>query len=111
MKVFALMILVVSVCSLEGALVKRETDPIPPQLTEVVQKIQEYVNSAHAYVTTELAQQEKLEQLKAQAQTYLQSLREHVDPVTTRVREGLTEFVSGFLKVAQAYAPKPVANS
>ncbi|XP_053134113.1 apolipoprotein A-II-like [Hemicordylus capensis] len=104
MKVFALMILLVSVYCLEGAIVKREAEtPARDELAELGQSVQQFFATVSAYVTREMVPQERIEQLKAQAQTYMQQMQAHVDPLATQVREGLTQMLSGLVETAKKH--------
>ncbi|XP_061462486.1 apolipoprotein A-II [Rhineura floridana] len=100
MKVFALVILLVSIYSMEGAVVKRQAEggAPDPALGELLESVSQTVSQ---YFTEELVNEAKIEGLKAQAATYFQQLKEQLNPtaLTEQLRENTSQF---FTKLVEA---------
>ncbi|XP_034955296.1 apolipoprotein A-II [Zootoca vivipara] len=96
MKVFALAILLVSVCCMEGTVVRREAEQAPAPSSEIVQQMQSYIASLK-----ELVPQEKIEEFKAQTMAYVQQAQQHVTPAVEQFREHATQFFSSLLSTFQ----------
>ncbi|XP_063001688.1 apolipoprotein A-II-like [Elgaria multicarinata webbii] len=93
MKVFALAILFVTVCCLEGGLVKRQAESqaqIP-----AIEQFQQFSQSLKQYLPQDLFTQEKFTELRTQAEAGLQRVHEHVKPFTDQLAGTITEFFSG----------------
>ncbi|XP_028565848.1 apolipoprotein A-II [Podarcis muralis] len=101
MKVFALAILLVSVCCMEGTVVRRQAEQAPAPASDVVQQVQSYLNSLSDYFKKELVPQEKIEEFKAQTMAYVQRAQEHVTPMAEQLRDQATEFFSSLLSTIQ----------
>ncbi|XP_042295996.1 apolipoprotein A-II [Sceloporus undulatus] len=90
MKVFVLAILLVSICCLEGALVKRQAEA-QSEVAALQEKLQQYAQSMSQYFSSELLAEEKIEQLKAHGQTFVQQAQEHLQPWADQMRDSLTQ--------------------
>ncbi|XP_032991985.1 apolipoprotein A-II [Lacerta agilis] len=101
MKVFALAILLISVCCMEGTVVRRQAEQAPAPASDVVQQVQGYISSISEYFKKDLVPQEKLEEFKAQTLAYVQQAQEQMTPVAEQIREQATQFFSNLLNTFQ----------
>ncbi|MFP1985985.1 hypothetical protein ACLEE6_16810 [Lonsdalea quercina] len=90
MKVFVLAVLLVSICCLEGALVKRQAEA-QSQVPAIQETLQQYAQTVSQYFSTELLAEEKIEQLKAHAQSFAQQAQEHLKPLADQMRDGFNQ--------------------
>ncbi|XP_067425579.1 apolipoprotein A-II [Emydura macquarii macquarii] len=86
MKVLVLAAVLLCVCSLEGALVKRDAETPSSSFSDVVSQ---YVQTASEYLQ-QLPEKMKAEEIKAQARAYLEQANEQLSPIAKRLH---TEFM------------------
>ncbi|XP_039369398.1 apolipoprotein A-II [Mauremys reevesii] len=85
MKVLVLAVVLLCVCSLEGAVVKRNAET--PSLSDV---FSQYFQTVSEYLSKQLPEKAKTEELKTQAKAYLEQAHEQLSPIAKQLH---TEFM------------------
>ncbi|XP_074837436.1 apolipoprotein A-II [Carettochelys insculpta] len=91
MKVLALAVVLLCVCSLEGTVVRRDAEPPSPSLTDL---ISQYFQSVSEFVTKHLPEKAKTEELKTQARAYLEKANEQISPVAKRLHSEFMDLLT-----------------
>ncbi|XP_063173066.1 apolipoprotein A-II [Candoia aspera] len=110
MKVFVLTVLLISICCLEGALVKREAEEeptpaeVPPQLTaqftEFIQRLKQQGQEFTSLIKNKFGQ-EQMEEMKKQANTFLQQMQSRITPLTEQMTQNMARLFSIFTEPKQ----------
>ncbi|XP_003229081.1 apolipoprotein A-II [Anolis carolinensis] len=89
MKVLVLALLLVSVCCLEGAFVKREAEG---ESQAPAQEVSHYLETLSQFFPHEVFSEEKIGQFKTQAQSLAQQAQESLKPLADQMRESFSQF-------------------
>ncbi|XP_026546017.1 apolipoprotein A-II-like [Notechis scutatus] len=97
MKVFALTALLISICYVEGGLVKRQAEEEPQveasttlttQLTEFIRKLQQETEGFATSIKEKIGQP-TVEDFRRQFNTALQQFQDSFDPITEHIRQNV----------------------
>ncbi|XP_007426195.1 apolipoprotein A-II [Python bivittatus] len=97
MKVFALMVLLISICCLEGALVKRQAEEpaegevsalFTTQVSDFIKRLQQQAEDFASSIKNSFGQ-ERIEEIRSQAETILQQVQNSFTPLTEEMRQNL----------------------
>ncbi|XP_060614276.2 apolipoprotein A-II [Anolis sagrei] len=89
MKVLVLAVLLVSICSLEGAFVKRQAEG-----DSQAQEVSRYFPALAQLFPQDLFGEEKIGQLRTQVQTLAQQAQESLKPLADQMRESLNQIIA-----------------
>uniref|UniRef100_A0A8C8SJ26 Apolipoprotein A-II n=1 Tax=Pelusios castaneus TaxID=367368 RepID=A0A8C8SJ26_9SAUR len=96
MKTLVLAVVLLCVCSLEGAVVKREAES--PGLSEV---FSQYFQTVSEYLQKQLPEQLKAEEIKTQAQAYLAQANEQFSPLAKQLHTEFMELVTKLVETGK----------
>ncbi|KAM6434800.1 apolipoprotein A-II [Liasis olivaceus] len=100
MKVFALTVLLISICCLEGALVKRQAQEpaegedsalFTTQVTDFIKRLQQQAEDFASSIKNSFAQ-ERIEEIRNQAEAIFQQMQNTFTPLTEEMRQNLARF-------------------
>ncbi|XP_004448390.1 apolipoprotein A-II [Dasypus novemcinctus] len=91
MKLLAMTVLLLTICSLEGALVRRQAEKpsLQSMMSQYFQTVSEY--------SKDLVEKVKAPELQAQAKAYFEKTQEHLTPLVTKAKMDLINFLSSFM--------------
>ncbi|CAM4677300.1 unnamed protein product [Lepidochelys olivacea] len=87
MKVLVLAMVLLCVCSLEGAVVMHDAETPSSSLSDV---FSQYFQTVSEYLSKQLPEKVKAEEIKTQAKAYLEQANEQFSPIAKRLH---TEFM------------------
>ncbi|XP_030398013.1 apolipoprotein A-II [Gopherus flavomarginatus] len=101
MKVLVLAVVLLCVCSLEGAVVKRNAET--PSLSDV---FTQYFQTVSEYLSKHLPEKAKTEELKTQARAYLEQANEQLSPIAKRLHTELVELITQLVETGKKAVQK-----
>uniref|UniRef100_A0A8C0JCM3 Apolipoprotein A-II n=1 Tax=Chelonoidis abingdonii TaxID=106734 RepID=A0A8C0JCM3_CHEAB len=101
MKVLVLAVVLLCVCSLEGAVVKRNAET--PSLSDV---FTQYFQTVSEYLSKHLPEKAKTEELKTQAKygAYLEQANEQLSPLVKQLHTELVELITKLVETRKKAA-------
>ncbi|TFJ98381.1 B-cell receptor CD22-like [Platysternon megacephalum] len=98
MKVLVLAVVLLCVCSLEGAVVKRDAETPGSSLSDV---FTQYFQTVSEYLSKQLPEKAKTEELKTQAKAYLEQVNEQLSPIAKQLHTELMNFFTQLVETGK----------
>ncbi|XP_065275920.1 apolipoprotein A-II [Emys orbicularis] len=98
MKVLVLAVVLLCVCSLEGAVVKRDAETPGSSLPDV---FTQYFHTVSEYLSKQLPEKAKTEELKTQAKAYLEQANEQLSPIAKQLHAEFVDLLTKLLETGK----------
>ncbi|XP_038239262.1 apolipoprotein A-II [Dermochelys coriacea] len=103
MKVLVLAMVLLCVCSLEGAVVKRDAETPSSSLSDV---FSQYFQTVSEYLSKQLPEKVKAEEIKTQAKAYLEQANEQLSPIAKRLHTEFMDLLTQLVETGKKAVPQ-----
>ncbi|KAG6922620.1 apolipoprotein A2 [Chelydra serpentina] len=98
MKVLVLAMVLLCVCSLEGAVVKRDTETPSSSLSDV---FSQYFQTVSEYLSKQLPEKVKAEEIKTKTKAYLEQANEQFLPIAKQLHTEFMDFLTQMVETGK----------
>ncbi|XP_008846208.1 apolipoprotein A-II [Nannospalax galili] len=106
MKLLAMIVLFFTICSLEGALVRRQAQEPSQAETSLKSMVNRYLHTVTEY-GKDLMEKAKSSEIETQAKVYFEKMQDQLTPLVQKAGTDLMKFFSNLMKSEK---PQPAAK-